>query len=197
LKAGLVHLERTDYGRAEEFFLRAWALLELDNVSRYRWHIPLLYGRGALALARGRHDEAGQWATESFELACKTSSRKHEARALRLQGEILAATGRLKESAPILEASLKLSQHLKVPRDEWMGALALGKLLMRLGKDKEAEVALNTAAATIESIAAALKTDVLVRSFLAAPPVLEAFQLLGRQPPIIKLPNASLTIKAQ
>jgi hypothetical protein len=30
---------------------------------------------------------------------------------------------------------------------------------MRLGKDKEAEVALNTAAATIESIAAALKTD--------------------------------------
>jgi hypothetical protein len=89
------------------------------------------------------------------------------------------------------------AQGLKVPRDEWMGALALGKLLMRLGKDKEAKVALNTAAATIESIAAALKTDVLVRSFLAAPPVLEAFQLLGRQPPIIKLPNASLTIKAQ
>jgi len=45
LKAGLVHLERTDYGRAEEFFLSAWALLELDDVSRYRWHIPLLYAR--------------------------------------------------------------------------------------------------------------------------------------------------------
>ena len=63
LKAGLVHLERTDYGRAEEFFLRAWALLELDDVSRFRWYIPLLHARGALALARGRHDEAGSSAS--------------------------------------------------------------------------------------------------------------------------------------
>jgi len=197
LKAGLVHLERTDYGRAEEFFLSAWALLELDDVSRNRWHIPLLYARGALALARGCHDEARQFATESLELARKTYSRKHEARAQRLQGEILAATGRLKESAPILEASVTLAHDLKVPRDEWMGALALGKLLMRLGKDKEAEVAFNTAAATIESIAAALKTNVLIRSFLAAPPVLEAFQVLGRRPPIIEPPSPSLTVKAQ
>jgi hypothetical protein len=78
-----------------------------------------------------------------------------------------------------------------------MGALALGKLLTRLGRDKEAEVAFNTAAAAIESISAALKTEVLVRSFLAAPPVLEAFQVLGRRPPIIEPPSASLTVKAQ
>jgi class 3 adenylate cyclase/tetratricopeptide (TPR) repeat protein len=189
LKAGLVHLERTDYGRAEEFFLSAWALLELDDVSRYRWHIPLLYARGALALARGRHDEAGQFATESLKLARETYSCKHEARAQRLQAEILAATGRLKESAPILEASLKLSQHLNVPRDEWIGALALGKLLMRLGKDKEAEVAFNTSAATVESIAAGLKTDFLSRAFVSAPPVLEVFKLLGRRPLIAEPPS--------
>jgi tetratricopeptide (TPR) repeat protein len=169
LKAGLVHFERTDYDRAEEFFLRAWGLLEIDDVARWRWYIPLLHARGALALARGHHDEAGRFATESLELARKTYARKHEARAQRLQGEILAATGRLEESAAMLEASVMLARGLKVARDEWMGALALGKLLTRLGKDKEAEVAFNTAAATIESIAAALKTDVLVRSFLAAP----------------------------
>jgi tetratricopeptide (TPR) repeat protein len=197
LKAGLVHLERTDYGRAEEFFLRAWALLELDDVSRFRWYIPLLHARGALALARGRHDEAGQFGIESLELARKTYSRKHEARAQRPQGEILAATGHLKESAPMLEASVILAHGLKVPRDEWMGALALGKLLIRLGKDKEAEVAFNTAAATLESITAALKTDVLIRSLLAAPPVLEVFQVLGRQPPIIEPPTPSLAVKAQ
>jgi tetratricopeptide (TPR) repeat protein len=197
LKAGLVHLERTDYGRAEEFFLRAWALLELDDVSRYRWHIPLLYARGALALARGRYDEAGQFATESFELARKTSSRKHQARAQRLQGEILAATGRLNGAAPLLKASVGLAQELKTPREVWMGALALGNALLRLGKDKEAEVAFSTAAATIESIAAALKTDVLISGFLAAPPVLEAFQVLGRRPPTIEPPSASLTVKAQ
>ena len=151
LKAGLVHLERTEYGRAEEFFLRAWALLEVDDVLRHRWHIPLLHARGALALARGRHDEAGQFASESLELARKTYARKHEARAQRLLGEIVAATGRLDDSARILEASVMLAQSLKLRRDEWMGALALGQLLIRLGKDKEAEVALNTAVATIES----------------------------------------------
>ena len=192
-----MHLERSDYGRAEEFFQRAWALLALDDVSRYRWHIPLLYGRGALALARGHYDEAGQFASESLELARKTYSRKHEARAQRLQGEILAATGRLKEAAPLLEASVGLAQELKTPREVWMGALALGNALLRLGKDTEAEVALNTAAATIEWIAAALKTDVLIRSFLAAPSVLEAFKVLGRRPPIIKPPSASSSANAQ
>ena len=74
-----------------------------------------------------------------------------------------------------------------------MGALALGKLLTRLGKDKDAEVAFNTAAATLESITAAL----LIRIFLAAPPVLEVFQVLGRQPPIIEPPTPSLAVKAQ
>ena len=182
LKAGLVHLERTDYSRAEEFFLRAWGLLEVDDVSRWRWNIPLLHARGALALARGQHDEAWRFASESLELARKTYARKHEARAQRLQGEILAATGRLKEGAPMLEASVRLAQDLKTPREVWMGSFALGKLLVRLGKDKEAEDAFKVATGTIESIAAALKTDALIRCFLAAAPVLEVFRVLGRQP---------------
>jgi predicted ATPase len=197
LKAGLVHFERTDYGRAEEFFLRAWGLLEIDDVSRFRWYIPLLHTRSALALARGRYDEAGQFATESLELARKTYSRKHEARAQRLRGEILAATGRMNEALPLIQASIGLAQELQTRRDIWMGTLALGKLLLKLARDKEAEVAFNAAAATIESIAAALKTGSLRRSFLAAPPVLEAFQVLGRRPPAIEPPGPSSIVKAQ
>ena len=172
-------------------------MLEIDDVSRYRWHIPLLHARGALALARGRHDEAWRFATESLELARKTYARKHEARAQRLQGEILAATGRLNESAPILEASVSLAQEPQDTARRMDGSPRSRQALIKLGKDKEAEVAFNTAAATIESIAAALKTDVLVRSFLAAPPVLEAFQVLGRRPPMIEPPSPSLTVKAQ
>jgi hypothetical protein len=52
---------------------------------------------------------------------------------------------------------------------------------MRLGRDKEAEVALNASAATIESIATGLKTDFLSRAFVSGPPVLEVFKLLGRR----------------
>jgi len=109
----------------------------------------------------------------------------------------IAANGRLNEAAPLLEASVGLAQELKTRREVWMGALALGKTLIRLGKDKEAEVAFKAAAATIESIAAALKTDALIRSFLAAPSVLEVFQVLGRRPPISERPSASLSGKAQ
>jgi tetratricopeptide (TPR) repeat protein len=197
LKAGLVHLESYEYDRAEEFFLRAWGLLDADLSGRTRWQIPLLHARGSLALARGNHEEAWRFATESLELARKTYARKHEPRAQRLQGEILAATGRANEALALIQASVSSAKGLQTPRDIWMGTLAVGKLLTRVGKDKEAEVAFNTACATIESIAAGLKTDVLVRSFIAAPPVLEAFKVLGRQPPIIQPPTSSLSVKAQ
>jgi tetratricopeptide (TPR) repeat protein len=114
LKAGLVHLERSDYARAEEFFVRAWKLLELDDYgNRWRWHIPLLHARGALALARGRQDDAWKFAAESLELARKTYARKHEARAQRLQGEILAATGRVNEALPLIRASVALARELQ------------------------------------------------------------------------------------
>jgi len=183
LKAGLVYFERGEYGCADEFFLRAWALLESDEVLRWRWHIPLLCARGALALARGNHDEGWRFASESFELARQTCARKHEARAQRLQGEILAATGRVNEALPLIQASVALAQKLQTRRDIWMGTLALGKTLMRLAGEKEAETALRTSAETIESIASALKTDSLIRSFFGAAPVREVFQILGRRPP--------------
>jgi len=185
LKAGLVHLERADYDRAQESLLRAWELLDTGDFARWRWHIPLLHARGALALARGLHDEAWQFATESLELARKTYARKHEARALRLQGEILAANGRVNECVPLIQASVGLAEELQTRRDIWMGSLALGKTLIRLGKDNEAEASFKTAAATIESIAAALKTQSLIRGFLSAQPVLEVFQALGRHAPTI------------
>ena len=64
-----------------------------------------------------------------------------------------------------------------------MGSAALGKVLVRLGKDKEAENAYTTAAGTIEAIAAALKDTKLIQTFLNAAPVLEVFRQLGRRPP--------------
>ena len=183
LKAGLVYFERNDYRHAEEYFLRAWDLLDVDLSGRYRWHIPLLHARGTLALAFGHHDEAWRFATESLELARKTYARKHEPRAQCLQGEILAATGRLNEALPLLQESVNAAQELHTRRDIWMGTLVLGKTLSRLGKDKEAETAFKTSAETIELIVAALKTDSLIRSFLGAPLVRDVFQLVGRRPP--------------
>ena len=184
LKAGLVHLERTDYGRAEEFFGRAWELLNIDDFVRWRWHIPLLHARGALALACNNHEEAWNFAVESLELARKTCASKHEVRAQRLQGEILAARGRLNEALPLIQRSVDLARKLQTRRDIWLGNLVLAKIFIRLGKDDAAEASFSNAADTIESILTTLTTDSLIRSFVAAPQILEVFQAVGRHPKI-------------
>ena len=150
---------------------------------RWRWHIPLLRARGELALAEGRLEEAWSFATQSLEMAIQTDSRKHVARAQRLQGDIMAASGRLDDGASTLEASVRLAERLQTPREVWLGKGALGKALVRLGREKEAEAYFIQATHTIEAIADKLQTPSLRRSFLAAEPVVDIYRTLGHRPP--------------
>jgi class 3 adenylate cyclase/tetratricopeptide (TPR) repeat protein len=183
LKVGLGYLERGEHGPAEEFFRRAWALLEEDIWGRWRWHIPLLRGRGELALAEGRLDDAWSFATQSLDLATQTDSRKHVARAQRLQGEILAASGRLDDAAHTLAASIRLAERLQTPREVWLGKAVLGRVLARLGREQDAEAYFLQATHTIEAIADKLTTPRLRRSFLEADPVVDLYRTLGQPPP--------------
>jgi tetratricopeptide (TPR) repeat protein len=185
VKAGLAYLLQNERDLAEEYFRRAWALLEADTWMRWRWYIPLLRARGELALVQRRLDAAWTDATQSLEMATQTLSRKHIVRAQWLQGEVLAASGRLGEATQMLEASVKLAESLQTPREVWIGKAALGKVLARMGKDKEAEAQLIQAAQTIEAIAGKLKTPRLRRSFLGAELVLELYRALRRRPPLI------------
>jgi tetratricopeptide (TPR) repeat protein len=182
VKAGLAHLYRGEHGPAETCFRRTEALLEEDTWMRWRWHIALLHAFGQLALAEGRHDEAWTYATQSLELATQTDSRKHIARAQRLQGEVLAASGRLAEAAQALAASVHVAEQIQTPREVWLGKAALGKVLTRLGRDKEAEAQLTQATQTIAAIAANLHTPRLHHSFLSAAPVLDIYAALGHRP---------------
>jgi tetratricopeptide (TPR) repeat protein len=180
LKVGLAHLARGDHGLAHEYFARAWALLDLDAWYRWRWHIPLLRARGALALAEGRHDEAWRFATESLAMATASDSRKHVARAQRLRGEVLAATAKLVEAAQTLAGSVGLAETIGALPEVWIGEAALGRVLASLGRDPEARLA--RAADTVELIAAKLETRRLRQSFLGSAPILEVYQALGRRP---------------
>jgi tetratricopeptide (TPR) repeat protein len=182
VKAGLARVYRGEHGPAEACFRRAEALLEADTWVRWRWHMALLHAFGQLALAEGRHDEAWTYATQSLELATQTDSRKHVARAQRLQGEVLAASGRLDAAAQALVTSVHLAEQLQTPREVWLGQAALGKVLARLGRDKEAEAQLTQATQTIAAIAANLHTPRLHHSFLSAAPVLDIYAALGHRP---------------
>jgi tetratricopeptide (TPR) repeat protein len=183
LKVGLAHFERGDHGRAEEFFRRTWALLEGDIFLRWRWHIPLLRARGQLALVEGRYDQAWTYATQSLEMAIQTDARKHVARAQRLQGDILAACGQCAEAVQTFQASIYLAERLQTPRELWQGRAALGKVLLHLGQEKDAEASFSQVLQTIEAIAANLQTPSLRQSVLHAAPVLEVYDLLGHRPP--------------
>ena len=183
LKAGLAYLGRDERGLAEEFFRRAWALLEQDLWGRWRWHIPLLRARGELALTEGRYDEAWSYAVQSLEMATQTDSRKHAARAQRLQGEVLARKGKIEESARALEVSVRLAETIGTPREIWLGKGALGRVLALMGRDKQAESQFLEAAQTIEGILGRLVTPRLRHSFVAAEPVQEIYRALGRRPP--------------
>jgi class 3 adenylate cyclase/tetratricopeptide (TPR) repeat protein len=185
VKAGLAHLQRGEHGPAEECFRRAWALLEEDVWFRWRWHMPLLCARGEFALAEGRHDEAWTFAAQSLDLATQTDSRKHVARALRLQGEVLAATGRLDEASAVLEASIRVATDIQTPREVWLGKAVLGKVLARLGREQNAEVHLIQATHAIEVITAQLTRPDLRRSFLGAEPVVDLYRTLGHRPPTL------------
>jgi tetratricopeptide (TPR) repeat protein len=183
VKAGLAHLYRGEHGPAEACFRRAEALLEEDTWLRWRWQIALLHAFGELALTQGHPDQAWTYTTQSLELATQTDSRKHVVRAQRLQGDILAASGQLAEAAQALVASVHLAEQIQTPREVWLGQAALGKVLTRLGRDKEAEAQLTQATQTIEAIAATLHTPRLRHSFLSAAPVLEIYAVLGHRPP--------------
>jgi len=116
-------------------------------------------------------------------MATRTASRKHVARAQQLQGEVLAASGRLEEAVQVLASSASLAAALGTPRELWMGKAALAKVLARLGRDEDAAAQVAGAAHTIEAIAAKLATPSLRRSFLTAGPVVEVYRALGHRPP--------------
>jgi class 3 adenylate cyclase/tetratricopeptide (TPR) repeat protein len=180
-KLGLAHLYRGDHGNAERAFRDAESLRELDTWGRWTWEISLWRSRGELSLAERNYDEAWTWASRSLEAATQCRQRKHAARALRLQGEVLAARGRLPDAARALTASLDQARALGTARESWIGHAALGHVFTRLGQDREAEAQLTAAADMIESIATKLVTPHLRQSFLAATPVADVFQTLGRR----------------
>ena len=183
LKVGLAHLARDEHGPADEFFRRAWSLLEGDTWYRWRWHIPLLRARGELALGEGRHDEAWSFAVQSLEQARHSDSRKHVARAQRLQGEILAASGRPEESAQMLHESVVLAEAINAPRESYLGRAALGSVLARLGQDREAEAQLSGAAQSLERVLGKLCTPRLRQSVLTDERVRGLYRALGRRLP--------------
>ena len=83
----------------------------------------------------------------------------------------------------MLTSSLEQAGQLKTPRESWIGQAALGDVLARLGREREAERHLSAAADTVEALAVKLVAPPRRRAFLAAEPVTRLFHVLGRARP--------------
>jgi hypothetical protein len=158
-------------------------MLDDDVWGRWRWHIALARARGELALLEGKLDDAWRYAEQSFDIAVRSESRKHVARAQLLQGQIQAASGRVEEAIALLSSSADLAGRIHAARDTWFANAALGKYLTDIGRERAAEERLRRAAEVIESIAASLTTAHLRETFLAAEQVCDVYTLLGSRPP--------------
>jgi hypothetical protein len=117
-------------------------------------------------------------------MVSRSDSRKHIARARRLQGMVLAANGRLEDAAATLESSATLAAQIGTHPDVWIARCSLGQVLLKLGRDREAEEQLMAALRTFEAIANNLHTPSLKKALLASEPVAELYSALGRRPPI-------------
>jgi tetratricopeptide (TPR) repeat protein len=116
-------------------------------------------------------------------VATQTDSRKHMARALCLQGEVLAASGRIDDAVARLEDAVRLAERIGARPDLWRCLAALGRARIKRGDDAGAEEAYRRAGQVIESIADGLGQPALQRCFLHAEPVGEVYRALGRTLP--------------
>jgi hypothetical protein len=85
-----------------------------------------------------------------------------------------------------------LAVELGTPREVWLGRAALGRVLDRLGRDRDAGAQLAQAADTIAGIAETLTTASLRWSFLGAEPVVEVYRARNRRPPASGSPGLPL-----
>ena len=182
VKLGLAWLERDDHGRANRAFLQATELLDVDEWARWRWATALPRGQGELALAEGRLDDASRFAVEALAIGLESNSRKHIARAKRLQGEIHAAAKSHDEARAKLREAIDLAVAIGTPREEWLSRAALAKLLLAHGNDADAEAELIRAANIVEFVAGRIQTAGLRESFLNSRPVSGIFTVLKRRP---------------
>jgi hypothetical protein len=95
--------------------------------------------------------------------------------------------GRLEEAVQTLVAASCLAEQIGTPREVWLGRATLGKVLMQLDREQEAEAQFTQATQMIEAIAANLRTLPLRHSFLSATPVVDVYAALGHRSPLATL----------
>jgi tetratricopeptide (TPR) repeat protein len=136
------------------------------DVMRWRYGQRFLYDLGEYRLAQGDPAEALSLADECLAWAERSDSRKNIAKARRLKGLALRATGHLDEADAELRAGLELAEAVGSPPQIWRTWVALGDVREAQGRADEAREAFERAVAVVDDVASGL-TDEHRQTFLA------------------------------
>jgi class 3 adenylate cyclase/tetratricopeptide (TPR) repeat protein len=156
--------------------------LVYDNINnpayyhvRTRWKPRCLLGLGELWLQTGDADKAESFLTELFEhqWTDKFPYKKYQVRAWRLRSDILSARGRMKDAEIELTRALTQANQLGNPTLLWKTHQAVGNLLLKRGKNKDAKAQFQTALKVVQNIAEGLTDRALEEGYLQSDPIQE------------------------
>jgi tetratricopeptide (TPR) repeat protein len=142
---------------------------------RTRWKPRCLLGLGELWLQTGDADKAESFLSELFEhqWTDKFPYKKYQVRAWRLRSDILSARGRMKEAEIELTRALTQVNQLGNPTLLWKTHQAVGNLLLKRGKNKDAKAQFQTALKVVQDIAEGLTDLALEEGYLQSDPIQE------------------------
>ncbi|MCP4290388.1 MAG: tetratricopeptide repeat protein, partial [bacterium] len=158
--------------------------LVYDNINnpaywyvRTRWKPRCLLGLGELWLQTGDADKAESFLSELFEhqWTDKFPYKKYQVRAWRLRSDILSARGRMKEAEIELTRALTQANQLGNPTLLWKTHQAVGNLLLKRGKNKDAKAQFQAALKVVQDIAEGLTDVALEEGYLQSDPIQELF----------------------
>jgi class 3 adenylate cyclase/tetratricopeptide (TPR) repeat protein len=168
-----------EVGRAESAWPDLWETAEQTfGAHEWLWKIRLAQAKADIALAGGKLEEAAAAAAAALERARSHGRVKYEVSARTTIAEALLALGRGREAVHVLREAQGGADGLGNPPARAVVAAALGRALLAIGADEDAETAFERGRADVEAFCARL--DERHMATFRATPAVSALLALGR-----------------
>jgi tetratricopeptide (TPR) repeat protein len=144
-------------------------------LARPRWKPRCLLTFAEFWLQSGQIEKAESFVCQLDEhgFVEKFPYKKYQIRAGRLKGNILSESGKFEEAQDEFERALNLALQMGNPTQLWMTQKALGDLLIKFGRRRQADSQFRRAFEVVDDVATGLTDPKLKKCFLNSEPILD------------------------